>query len=266
MERPEPRPVRWAAGVEYCGTNFSGWQIQTHAASIQEQLEAALSRVADQPISTVAAGRTDAGVHARGQVVHFDSTALRTPNAWMLGANTVLGKEISLRWVKQVPDRFHARFSATGRQYRYLIHNDRARSALLHGRAAWESKHLDEQAMHRAAQALVGRHDFSGFRGAACEASNPVRHMRKVSVTREGSVISIEVSANAFLLHMVRNISGSLMEVGCGRRDEAWIAEILASGQRSSAGRTAPPSGLYFTAVEYPAEFAIPQAQAFALA
>ena len=244
MERPEPRPVRWAAGVEYCGTNFSGWQIQTHAASIQEQLEAALSRVADQPISTVAAGRTDAGVHARGQVVHFDSTALRTPNAWMLGANTVLGKEISLRWVKQVPDRFHARFSATGRQYRYLIHNDRARSALLHGRAAWESKHLDEQAMHRAAQALVGRHDFSGFRGAACEASNPVRHMRKVSVTREGS----------------------LMEVGCGRREEAWIAKILASGQRSLAGRTAPPSGLYFTAVEYPAEFAIPQAQAFALA
>lgn len=254
---------RWAAGVEYSGAEFSGWQAQYHAPSVQGTLEAALSQVADHRVETVAAGRTDAGVHGYQQVVHFDSGAARTPYAWLLGVNTNLPPGVSLRWVQEVPADFHARFSARSRTYRYLIHNARARSALLAGRAAWFARELDAEAMHRAAQALVGEQDFSAFRDAECQSRSPMRCVHAVSVRRQDRFVAIDIRANAFLHHMVRNIAGSLIEVGIGKRAEEWIAELLAARQRTRAGMNAPACGLYFVHAEYPAEFAIPEPPAF---
>lgn len=254
---------RWAAGVEYLGSSFSGWQAQHHAPSVQTEVEASLSRVADHPIQTVAAGRTDAGVHGFHQVIHFDSDARRTPHAWLLGVNTYLHEHVALRWVQPVREDFHARFSARSRAYRYVIHNARFRSALLEGRAAWVAWPLDADAMHRAAQALLGEQDFSAFRDAECQSRTPMRNVHSIGVRRDGCFVVIDVRANAFLHHMVRNIVGSLSEVGSGKRSEAWIGDILASRQRTQAGMNAPACGLYFVDVEYPAEFAVPAAPAF---
>jgi tRNA pseudouridine38-40 synthase len=254
---------RWAAAVEYVGTAYSGWQAQSHAPSVQAVLEAALSRVADHPVQTVAAGRTDAGVHGFHQVVHFDSPAARTPYAWLLGTNTYLPADVSLRWVQPVRGDFHARFSARSRSYRYLIQNARFRSALLDGRSAWVPWELDDQAMHRAAQALLGEQDFSAFRDAECQSRTPMREVQAISVRRQSGLVALDIRANAFLHHMVRNIAGSLIEVGTGRRAEGWIGEVLASRQRTRAGMNAPACGLYFVAAEYPAEFSIPEAPPF---
>ena len=254
---------RWAAGVEYLGTRYSGWQAQPHAPSVQGALEAALSRVADHPVATVAAGRTDTGVHGFHQVVHFESDARRTPYAWLLGTNTNLPEDVALRWVQPVPDDFHARFSAQSRRYRYVIHNARYRSALLHGRCAWITWQLDAPAMHRAVQRLVGEQDFSAFRDSECQSRSPMRNVIEVAVERRGQFVCLDIRANAFLHHMVRNIAGSLIEVGTGRKPESWIGEVLASRERTRAGMNAAAAGLYFVDVEYPAEFAIPVAPEF---
>ncbi|MGQ0618603.1 MAG: tRNA pseudouridine(38-40) synthase TruA [Panacagrimonas sp.] len=255
--------TRWAAGLEYLGTAYSGWQAQSHAASVQAKVETAIARVADHPAETVAAGRTDAGVHGYQQVIHFDSDARRSPYAWVLGVNSNLPDNISIRWVQEVPPSFHARFSARGRGYRYVIHNARARSALLAGRAAWVPWDLDATAMHRAAQVLVGEQDFSAFRDAECQSRTPMRNVTAVAVRRHERFVVVDVRANAFLHHMVRNISGTLIDVGSGKQPENWIAEVLASRDRTRAGCNAPACGLYFVAVDYPAEFNIPSATEF---
>jgi tRNA pseudouridine38-40 synthase len=249
---------RWAAGLEYLGTAYAGWQAQAERPSVQAQLEAALSAVADHPLKTQAAGRTDAGVHAAGQVVHFDSAAPRGPYAWLLGANSRLPPDIALRWVREVPAHFDARHSALARRYRYVIHNHRARSALAMNRAAWITDELDATSMHQAAQALLGEQDFSAFRAAECQSATPMREVQEVSVARRGEYVVLDIRANAFLHHMVRNIAGSLIEIGRGRRPSSWIAELLAARDRRLAAATAPACGLYFLGPIYPAAFELP--------
>lgn len=249
---------RWAAGVEYAGTAYSGWQRLVGMRTVQAELETALSRVADQTIVVTAAGRTDAGVHALQQIVHFDTDAPRAPHAWLLGANANLPRDISVRWAQPVPTTFHARFGAVARSYRYVIHNHSARSALLHERASWWPQPLDAVSMHAAAQCLIGQHDFSAFRDAQCQAPSPVRTLTALSVSRRDDFVLLDVQGNAFLHHMVRNLAGTLMQVGMGRRPQEWVRAVLEGRERRKAGMTAPAAGLYFIGPRYPAEFALP--------
>jgi len=249
---------RWAAAVEYAGSGYAGWQTQAGRVTVQASVEAALSQVAAHTVSTVAAGRTDAGVHAWGQVVHFDSSAPRTPRAWLLGGNANLPADISLRWVQPVADTFDARRSAVARRYRYVILNQRARSALLRQRATWVPATLDAGGMHDAAQALLGEQDFSAFRAAECQSNTPMRCITAARVHRAGAFVILDIRANAFLHHMVRNIMGSLIEIGQGRQPPQWIATLLAGCDRRQAGATAPACGLYFVGPEYPAHWALP--------
>jgi tRNA pseudouridine38-40 synthase len=251
--------TRWCAGVEYLGGAYAGWQAQAAAApSVQAALERALARVADHGLAVTAAGRTDAGVHALQQVIHFDSTAARSAYAWTLGVNSNLPPDISLRWVQSVADHFHARFSAVRRSYRYVIHNHRARSAVLEGRVGWWTYPLDAAAMHAGAQSLVGEHDFSAFRDSQCQSRTPMRRVERIDVTRKGDFVVIDVTGNAFLHHMVRNITGVLAEIGQGRRPISWSAEVLQGRDRTRAAMTVPACGLYFVGPAYPAEFALP--------
>ena len=250
--------TRWAAGIEYLGTLYSGWQAQQDRPSVQAEVEKALSAVANHPVQTQAAGRTDAGVHAAGQVIHFDSPAARSVYAWILGSNSALPPEVSLRWVHEVPGDFSARHSALSRRYRYTIHNHHARSALLAGRVSWVTQPLDAAAMHAAAQALVGEHDFSAYRAAECQSSTPMRNLQEIGVRRENDFVLLEVRANAFLHHMVRNIAGVLLEIGQGRRAGSWAGEVLAGRDRRQAGMTAPAQGLCFLGPEYPAHYGLP--------
>jgi tRNA pseudouridine38-40 synthase len=253
--------TRWAAGLEYLGTRYRGWQAQEgDIASLQREFEAALSQVADHPVAVSVAGRTDAGVHALQQVIHFDSPATRTAYSWVLGSNRCLPPDLSLRWVQPVPVGFHARHSALYRRYRYLIHNHRARSALAAGRAAWHPRELDAAAMHRAAQALLGERDFSAYRASECQSPTPMRNVHFITVWRGGQFVAIDIQANAFLHHMVRNIAGVLMEIGAGRQPEDWTAALLAGRDRRLGPATAPAEGLYFVAAGYPPEFALPAA------
>ena len=226
---------------------------------MQQRLEEALQIVANEDIEAVCAGRTDTGVHASGQVVHFDTSAERSERGWLLGANSNLPDDISVTWVRPVPDDFHARFSATARSYRYRILNRLQRSALYRHRAWWVYEPLDADAMHAAAQLLVGKHDFSAFRAAGCQASQPVRDITSISVTRSGDWLTLDVTANAFLQHMVRNITGTLADIGIGERDESWLAEVLASRDRTVGGAAAPPHGLTLITVRYPAQFDLPE-------
>ncbi|MCG7897085.1 MAG: tRNA pseudouridine(38-40) synthase TruA [Candidatus Thiodiazotropha lotti] len=249
--------MRVALGVEYDGTAFHGWQFQGDVRSVQESLQIALSKVADHEVTVHCAGRTDTGVHATGQIVHFDTPSIRTERSWVLGTNVNLPADVSVCWAKQMPEEFHARFSAIGRHYRYLILNRTYRSALWRDRAVWVHKPLDEQVMHRAAQYLVGTHDFSSYRALGCQAKHPVRTMHSLSVTRQGEMLSIDVHANAFLHHMVRNIAGVLIAIGKGEQSESWADEILALRDRTLGGVTAPPQGLCLTQVDYPEEFAL---------
>jgi tRNA pseudouridine38-40 synthase len=250
--------TRWAAGVEYVGTRYSGWQWQDHAPSVQQEVERVLSAVADHPVKVTAAGRTDAGVHALNQVIHFDSEAPRAPHAWLLGGNSQLPRDVSLRWVQPVDPAFHARFGATARSYRYVMWTSRARSALLDGRVTWLIDPLDAGRMHRAAQALVGDHDFSAFRDADCQSRSPVRQLHAISVRRQGDFTVLDVKANAFLHHMVRNIAGVLMAIGQGKQPEAWARTVLESRERKRGGVTADAAGLCFVGPEYPATFGLP--------
>jgi tRNA pseudouridine38-40 synthase len=249
---------RVAVGLEYDGGAYCGWQQQNGAASVQAALEQALSRVADQPISTVCAGRTDAGVHAREQVAHFDTDAARSPRAWLLGANTHLPRDISLRWVAAVPEHFHARFSAVARSYRYLILNRVTRSALAHGRALVAHHRLDVAAMQAGAQWLLGEHDFSAFRSAECQARSPVRQLHLLRVARSGDWVAIDVTANAFLHHMVRNIVGLLLAIGQQRAAPERAREQLESRTRSTGEATAAAQGLYLWRIDYAAQFGLP--------
>lgn len=250
--------TRWAAAVEYHGSRYGGWQLQRTRESVQGALETALSSVAAHPIATICAGRTDAGVHALGQVVHFDSSAARSPYAWLLGTNSRLPPDVSLRWVQPVAEDFDARRSAFARSYRYVIHNQRGRSALLHERATWVAQPLDAAAMHTGAQALLGEQDFSSFRASECQSSTPMRNVHSVEIFRRHEFVVIDIRANAFLHHMVRNIAGTLIEVGEGRRAPGWIAELLALRDRTRGGITAPAHGLYFLGPEYPDKFELP--------
>ncbi len=249
---------RFAAGLEYDGRAYSGWQFQPGLDTVQDVVQRALARVADSPVETVCAGRTDAGVHASAQVLHFDSEAVRGERAWRLGANTYLPNDVSVLWVREVPEQFHARFSATARSYRYLILNRDSRPGLDTGRATWERRPLDDRLMHSCAQVLVGEHDFSAFRSVECQSRSPVRHLEKIAVRRAGAWVKLDVTANAFLHHMVRNLAGLLMSVGEGDSPPERVAAVLASRDRRVNAATAPPDGLYLAGVRYPAEFGLP--------
>jgi tRNA pseudouridine38-40 synthase len=250
--------TRIAVGIEYDGTGYAGWQTQPGVANIQHTAEQALSRVAAEPVSLTCAGRTDAGVHALGQVAHFDTAAVRSTRSWVLGANSTLPQDVSLSWALPVPGHFHARYSAEARTYRYLILNRGARAALSARRAAWIHRPLDAEAMGLAAQALVGEHDFSAFRSSECQAKSPVRRLERLAVTRQGDWVMIEATANAFLHHMVRNIAGLLIQVGKGEEPPGWARTVLTSRDRRTGAATAPAQGLYLLAVRYPAVFGLP--------
>lgn len=251
--------MRYALGIEYDGSRYCGWQHQDHCNAVQTYVERALSLIAAHPIEVRCAGRTDTGVHALNQVVHFDTVAQRPDRAWVEGVNTRLPNDIRIHWVKMVTDDFDARFSAIARQYRYAILNTPTSSALLRGRVTWVRELLDAQKMHHAAQALVGEQDFSSFRAAGCQAKHPIREVQWVQVQRKGNMVLVDIRANAFLHHMVRNIVGSLIKVGKGERPESWIAELLTLKDRTAAAETAPAAGLYFVTAIYPQEFKIPK-------
>ena len=244
--------MRLAAGVEYDGTQFYGWQRQRQSPTVQECVETALSRVADHPVVVHCAGRTDTGVHGRCQVIHFDSHAERGERDWVLGANTELHRSATLLWVRPVSDAFHARFSAARRRYRYRILNRWVRPAIERERAAWIRQPLDAERMHVAAQALLGEHDFSSFRARHCQAKCPIKTVHEVGVHRHGSEIRIDIEANAFVYHMVRNVAGSLVSIGRGLRSVDWIGELLKARERKLAGITAPAHGLTFMYPSYP--------------
>jgi len=252
--------MRYALGIEYDGSPFKGWQQLgvTGAASVQASVQTALSAVANAPVSVTCAGRTDAGVHARCQVVHFDSDAPRSARAWVLGATTALPAAVCVRWCVPVAQNFNARFSAIARRYCYRLLNRPMRPALYRHTLSWERRPLDATAMQRAAQILLGENDFSAFRSSQCQANHARRNLQSINVQRHGETIEINVQANAFLHHMVRNIVGSLVEVGVGEKPESWIAKLLAQRDRTLAGATAPPQGLVFIGPLYPAIWQLP--------
>ncbi|EMP55503.1 tRNA pseudouridine synthase A [Marinobacter santoriniensis NKSG1] len=253
---------RVALAFEYDGRAFHGWQMQKSGVrSVEGELARAVSRVADQPVELVCAGRTDAGVHASYQIAHFDTGSIRNLRSWVMGINTALPDDIAVHWAGQGVDDFHARFSAIYRRYRYIIYNHPVRPGILRGQVSWTFRPLDTEVMHRAAQVLVGEHDFTSFRAAGCQSRTPVRFLEQISVTRRGSFIVIDVQANAFLHHMVRNIAGALMAVGQGLQAPEWIDEVLASRDRRLAGVTAPPDGLYLVDVGYPSQYGVPSAE-----
>ncbi len=255
---------RIALGLQYEGTPWQGWQTQPHRQTVQDTLEAALAQFCQCPVPTTCAGRTDAGVHASGQVVHFDTEARRELFSWVRGVNAFLPPSVAVRWAAEVDggdDGFHARFSATARTYHYVIYNHPVRSPLWAGRAGWVFRPLDASLMMEAAQALVGEHDFSAFRAAECQALSPVRAMQSITVQRNRDLVVVTLRANAFLHHMVRNIVGSLIQVGNGNRQAGWIAELLAGRNRELAAPTFSPDGLYLAKVDYDARWALPETQ-----
>ena len=250
---------RIVLGVEYNGSLFSGYQLQSHGTrTVQGELEKALSKVADAPIRLTCAGRTDTGVHATGQVVHFDAPVQRELKAWMLGSNTYLPRDIAVHWVRKTSKNFSARFSAVSRNYRYILFNRRIRSAVFQSNVAWSYEAFDEDAMNVAAQYLLGEHDFSAFRSSRCQAKHALRVMQRIHVKRDGDYLILDIKANAFLHHMVRNIMGTLMVIGRGKKPAAWMLEVLQGKDRKCAGMTASPAGLYLVNVEYPVEYGLP--------
>ena len=257
---PLPAGSRIACRIEYDGSHYHGWQSQPHldVKTVQNALEQGLSAVADQPVRVQCAGRTDTGVHGFGQVIHFDSPVKRSPKAWVLGANANMPPDVRVHWALAVAGDFHARFSALSRRYRYVIANTWVRPALLGGQLSWQRQPLDHQVMHREAQCLLGEQDFSAFRAASCQSSTPMRNVHSISVARSGELLVLDIKANAFLHHMVRNIAGSLMAVGSGRQPSGWISRLMAGRDRAAAAETAAGAGLYLVEVEYPTVFGLP--------
>lgn len=250
---------RIVLGIEYAGYGFHGFQSQPHdPQTVQEGLEKALSAIANEPIKLVCAGRTDAGVHATNQVVHFDTMAKRIDRAWLRGANTQLPDGIAIRWVKHVTPDFHSRFSARSRTYRYVIYNTQTPSALLKRYVTWDRRTLDVALMVQASRSLLGEHDFSAFRAIQCQANNPVRHMKRIDISQQKDFIVIEVEATAFLYHMVRNIVGVLSSIAAGEKPVTWAAEVLESRDRQQGGVTAPADGLYLVSVDYDNNYNLP--------
>jgi tRNA pseudouridine38-40 synthase len=250
--------MRLALGIEYDGSAFCGWQSQPGVRTIQPCVEAALSRVAARPVRVSCAGRTDTAVHAVGQVIHFDTEAVRDTRAWLLGANANLPRDVGVVWAHEVRDDFDARFSAIARRYCYVIVNRTTRPALWAGKQSWECRALDATAMAVAARHLIGEHDFTSFRAAGCQARHAVRTILHLDVVRHGDWILVDVEANAFLQHMVRNVVGVLLAVGRGERPTEWVAEVLQARDRTHAAATAPPDGLYFVGARYPTYFHVP--------
>ena len=253
-----PITQRVAVGLEYDGTEFVGWQVQRNGRNVQGALETAVSAVADERINVTGAGRTDAGVHARCQVAHFDTRAQRTSRQWLLGINSNLPEDVAVHWVRPLDADFHARRSATARRYRYRILERKTRSALLRHRCWWRRGELDCAAMTAAASSLLGERDFSSFRAAGCQSSTPMRRLTTVGLYRAGGLLHLEFEANAFLQHMVRNLVGVLVEVGQGTAPPGWAAEVLSARDRTRGGVTAPPQGLTLVGVRYPSRYGVP--------
>ena len=259
-EQANPNNHRIALGIEYDGSPYSGWQKQKfpQQETVQEYIETALSKVADSNVVVSCAGRTDAGVHATCQVVHFDTEIDRGAKAWTQGVNSMLPRTIRVVWSRTQEDDFHARFSALSRRYLYLMYQRETQSAMLHGRASYSRRELDEVSMHAAAQHFLGEQDFTSFRAAGCQSKTAMRNVMHANVYRRGGFLIFDVKANAFLQHMVRNMMGSLLQVGRGDKGPAWIAQLLSLQDRARAAPTALPDGLYLVGVEYPQSCALP--------
>jgi len=257
--------MRIALGLEYDGVGFCGWQTQPGGCGVQDALEDALSEIAGQQVKTVCAGRTDAGVHACCQVVHFDVDALRPASAWTRGVNALLSSNASVLWAREVDSEFHARYSATARRYKYFLLNRANRPGLHANYLGWFHAPLDQTVMHSAAQALVGEHDFTSFRAAECQAKSPVRVVNELRVSRFGQLVCFEIEANAFLQHMVRNIVGTLIYVGCARQPPDWITDVLQARDRSLAAPTISANGLYLYSVKYANSWGLPEHSPVAL-
>lgn len=251
--------MRIALGIEYDGRAFCGWQFQDHSPSVQEAVEKALCKVANHAVRVVCAGRTDTGVHATEQVVHFDTAVTREPFQWVSGVNANLPAGVTILWAQEVNDEFHSRFKAFRRAYRYVIFSRNVRPSYLNGLVTWDYREFDEGRMLQAATYLIGEHDFSSYRAIGCQAKSPVRTIYQFNVTRQGSFIFLDIEANAFLHHMVRNIAGVLMSIGAGEQEPVWAKEVLGYRNRILGGITAPPHGLYLVRVDYPEEFVLPQ-------
>ncbi|UDG80853.1 tRNA pseudouridine synthase A [Candidatus Hartigia pinicola] len=249
---------RIALGIEYNGSRYHGWQRQQKVKSVQGCLEKALSKIANQPINVFCAGRTDTGVHATGQVVHFETSIKRKESAWTVGGNRYCPEDIAIRWYQTVSNEFHARFSAIARRYQYIIFNHPYRPAILSNIVMHVNYPIDEKKMDQAAQALLGEHDFTSFRSVNCQSRTSWRHVMHVHVTRYCNYIIVDIKANAFLYHMVRNIVGSLLEIGRGYQDINWIEKLLVLKDRTKAAETAQARGLYLVSVDYPNKFSLP--------
>jgi tRNA pseudouridine38-40 synthase len=250
--------MRIALGIEYDGHGYYGWQVQENLPTIQTHLEKALSSIANEPVRIFCAGRTDTGVHALGQVVHFDTTAQRPTHAWTIGTNTHLPDNIGVMWAQEVDDNFHARFGALSRSYRYIIYNHHLPSAIMNNRVTWHMTPLDAERMQQAANFLLGEHNFNSFRSSHCQAKSPVRVVHGIKVSRTNRFVVIEIEANAFLHHMVRNIAGVLLRIGSGQAQPGLMQEVLAARDRRSAFETASPTGLYLQQVRYPVNYDFP--------
>ncbi|MEZ8822797.1 tRNA pseudouridine(38-40) synthase TruA [Vibrio amylolyticus] len=252
--------MRIALCIEYDGSKYYGWQRQKDVISVQEELEKSLSVIANHPVEVQCAGRTDSGVHGTGQIVHFDTDAVRKPAAWSMGANAHLPRDISVRWAHIVDDEFHARFTATARRYRYVIFNHALRPAILASGVSHYHGDLDVEKMHEAGQYLIGEKDFTSFRATHCQSRSPWRNIMHLDVTRHGHYVVIDIKANAFVHHMVRNIAGSLITVGKGEKDPQWIESLLEAKDRKQASATAKAEGLYLIDVDYPEHYQLPRA------
>ena len=251
--------MRIASAVEYDGSQYHGWQAQSGLHTVQQVVETALGKVADGDISVVCAGRTDTGVHATHQVVHFDCANERTIRAWIHGANSFLPKDVCVKWGREMPDDFNARYSALSRRYRYIIYNSPIRPALMRSNVTWQYRQLDNRLMQEASQLLLGENDFTSFRSVECQSNTPMRHVHHIDVTRRGDLVMLDITANAFLHHMVRNIAGVLIAVGSGKKPVPWVSEVLQAKDRRMGAETAPPYGLYLVNVSYPKEYGVLQ-------
>lgn len=252
--------MRWALGLEYNGGAYHGWQIQPNSSlpTVQGVLEQALSSIADHPIEVICAGRTDRGVHAYGQVVHFDTPVKRTPHAWVSGGNRILPHDVSILWAQPVSEEFHARYTATARRYQYILYLHSVRPALLQGRVTWWHRPLTLSAMQTGANFLLGEHDFSAFRAADCQAKTTLRTLTQLQIKMKHPFMILDLQANAFLHHMVRNIMGVLLEIGMNKRPPEWAKHVLDGRDRRLGGITAPPDGLYLAQIIYPGSFGLP--------